>query len=300
MPGIFDRRLARRQFLWTSATSVAALILGRRSRIMGAESAATGAALRFALLSDTHIPADAQNQYRGFYPVKNLEAILPGIIETAPAGVIVCGDAARLSGELADYEALKRLLVPVAEKAPVYVTLGNHDNRDNFFKVFNRIPGDRQTVTGKHVVVLEQSGLRMILLDSLLYVNQVAGLLGKAQREWLARFLTSADGRPTVLFVHHTLGDGDGELLDVDRLLALVQPHRQVKAIFYGHSHVWEVSERQGLHLINLPAVGYNFRDQDPVGWVDARFTAAGVDLTLHALAGNRAEDDETRSLIWS
>ena len=63
----------------------------------------------------------------------------------------------------------------------------------------------------------------------------------------------------------------------------IVRPHRQVKAIFYGHSHVWELDHRQHLQLINLPAIGYNFRDQDPVGWVDARFHRQGVDLTLHA-----------------
>jgi 3',5'-cyclic-AMP phosphodiesterase len=48
-----------------------------------------------------------------------------------------------------------------------------------------------------------------------------------------------------------------------------------------------------------LPAVGYNFRDQDPVGWVEADFTTAGVDLTLHASAGNRSEDGKRQFLEW-
>ena len=65
--------------------------------------------------------------------------------------------------------------------------------------------------------------------------------LGKAQRQWLADFLAGSDDRPTVLFVHHTLGDGDGDLLDINRLYRLVRPHRKVKAIFYGHSHEYAI-----------------------------------------------------------
>jgi hypothetical protein len=106
--------------------------------------------------------------------------------------------------------------------------------------------------------------------------------------------------RPTVLVVHHTLGDGDGDLLDVDRLFGLLRPYRHVKAIFYGHSHVWDRQERDGIQLINLPAVGYNFRDQDPVGWVQAWFHPSGVRLKLRAFAGNRERDGELVEVAWS
>ena len=76
--------------------------------------------------------------------------------------------------------------------------------------------------------------------------------------------------------MHHTLGEGDGDLLDTDRFFQILKPHRQVKAIFYGHSHVYEYGFREGKHLINLPAVGYNFSDAQPVGWLDARFHRRG------------------------
>src|SRR5437763_14279226 len=91
-----------------------------------------------------------------------------------------------------------------------------------------------------------------------------------------------SDRRQTVLFVHHTLGDGDGELLDVQRLFELVRPHRKVKAIVYGHSHKYAFSQEAGIHLINLPAVRYNFSDEGPVGWVDAFFTPQRADLQLY------------------
>jgi hypothetical protein len=103
-----------------------------------------------------------------------------------------------------------------------------------------------------------------------------------------------------VIFVHHSLEDNDGDLADVDRLFEIIKPHRQVKAIFYGHSHVWALTERQRVQLINLPAVGYNFRDKDPVGWVDARFHSNGVQLTMHAFAGNTATDGKTFDVKWA
>ena len=127
----------------------------------------------------------------------------------------------------------------------------------------------------------------------------MAGLLGRAQRDWLARYLPTISDRPTVLFLHHTLGEDDGDLLDAAKLFDIVRDQRHVKAIFYGHSHLWRLGRRDQLQLINLPALGYNFRDQDLLGWVEARFCPDGVALTLHAIAGNRADDGREHDVKW-
>jgi Icc protein len=217
-----------------------------------------------------------------------------------PLGVLICGVAARLEGLPIDYQELRGLLQPLADQTPVFIGLGNHDDRANFHKAFPNSAGTKATIGGKHVLVIESEPVRVILLDSLLYVNKVAGLLGKNQRAWLAEYLAANQDKPTVLFVHHTLTDNDGDLLDADRLFEIVEPRRQVKAIFFGHSHVWSLSQRKHIQLINLPAVGYNFRDQDPVGWVEARFHGRGVDLTMRAFAGNRADDGKVTRLLWA
>ncbi len=299
MPGIFYQPVRRREFLGHSARALALLALFKRAEVLGQPAAEADKPLRLALLSDTHVPADSKNQYRKFLPWENLKTIVPQVIESRPESIILNGDAARLTGEVADYEAVKQLLAPLAERAPVYIGLGNHDDRDNFFKVFDPPAHDRQKVAGKHVLAIQRPLMRLILLDSLLYVNKAAGLLGAAQREWLARYLEEPDARPTLIFVHHTLGDGDGDLLDVERLFQLTRSRKTVKAILYGHSHKYSFGQEAGIHLINLPAVGYNFSDDEPVGWVDAVFTAEGADLKLHAFAGNRAADGRTKSLTW-
>ena len=206
---------------------------------------------------------------------------------------------ARLEGRVEDYQELKALLAPVAAVSPVYVALGNHDDRASFRKVFADTPGEHAPVDGRHVTVIEHEAVRVVVLDSLLYVNEVAGLLGKAQRAWLESWLPTVADRPAVLFVHHPPTEEDGDLLDGDRLLALAEANRHVKAIFHGHAHVWALGRRDRLHVVGLPALGYNFSDAQPVGWVEARFRPDGVSLTLRTVAGNRADDGQTSFLEW-
>jgi 3',5'-cyclic-AMP phosphodiesterase len=253
----------------------------------------------WALLSDTHIPADPAFGHRGFRPTDNLAAVVSQVVAAAPEAALICGDASRLDGQSADYDVLKKLMAPVTEKMPLAIALGNHDHRKNFLAAFGPAPQGSQTVQNKHVLVLEGTAVRVIVLDSLITPNFTPGLLGRVQREWLTRFLAASDERPTLLFLHHTLGDNDGELLDAPRLFDILRPHRKVKAVFYGHSHVYRYDMWERVHLINLPAIGYNFRDTDPVGWVEAKFTAEGGRFTLHAVGGNRERHGETVELNW-
>jgi len=298
MAEIFYKSMNRRTFIKTGLTAFGALatiVTGCSPGLRKSEQKPA----RWALLADTHIPEDVNNNYRGFYPYQNLQKVVPDIISASPDGVVIAGDLARLTGQLGDYANLKELLIPIAEKRPVFMALGNHDNRENFVKVFNEVPGEKQPVEGKHIVVVNKPPTRLIILDSLFYVNKVPGLLGKAQRQWLEDYLKECDDTPTILCFHHTLEDGDGDLLDVPRLFSTIKLIRKVKAIVYGHSHEYKFSEFEGIHLINLPAVGYNFSDAEPVGWVQANLTAKGGDFTLHAIAGNKDKDGSVKKLAW-
>jgi 3',5'-cyclic-AMP phosphodiesterase len=299
MPGLYHRPIRRREFLKTSLVTGAAVVAHGFSASSIAASSQNE--IHLALLSDTHVgPGELAKDPRGFDPCEQLRRVVPDIVMGSPDGVILNGDAASREGLIADYQELKTLLEPVSRVAPVYIGLGNHDHRGNFSAVFTSAPGVDAHVPDHHVVIIEESSLQFIVLDSLLYVNKAAGLLGKQQRAWLTDYLTTNSEKTTILFVHHTLGDGDGELLDANRLFEIIRPHRQVKAIFYGHSHAWRISEEQGVKLINLPALGYNFSETQPVGWVDARFRRDGVDLILHAIAGNRAQDGQVSKILWT
>jgi Icc protein len=298
MVEVFDKSMDRRAFIKVGLATAGFLVSGCANYRFGLRKGPRRVT-RWAFLADTHISEDVNNNYRGFYPYKNLQKVIPQIMSDFPDGVCIAGDLARLEGKSGDYVNLKKLLSPVAEKTPVFMALGNHDNRSNFLQAFGEGPGDKQPVSGKHVIIVDQPPIRLIILDSLLYVNKPQGLLGKAQRQWLEDYLKKCDNTPTVLCFHHTLGDRDGDLLDVPRLFNLIKPVRKVKAILYGHSHEYGFSEFKGIHLINIPAVGYNFSDAEPLGWVEAQLTAKYGNFTLHAIDGNKERDGSVKKLTW-
>ena len=300
MAAVFHTSINRRDFVKGGLAALGAVAtLGGCASLGGPQSRKEPATARWALLSDTHIPEDVSDKYRGFNPYQNLERIVPQLVANAPDAAAITGDLARLEGKPGDYANLKKLLTPLAEKTPVFMALGNHDDRGNFEKLFDRLPGERQSVPGKCVIVAETPPVRLIMLDSLFYVNKAPGLLGREQRRWLAEYLKAGDNTPTILCFHHTLGENDSDLLDLPRLYDIVKPIRKVKAIVYGHSHQYRFAEYKGIALINLPATGYNFNDAEPVGWVEARLRAKGGDFILHATAGNTEQNGTEKHLTW-
>lgn len=290
MPLIVDRRSFLRQ-----TTGAFALAAGL-SKTRAAESSG----LRIALLSDTHISADRNDKYRGFSPFENLSGVADKVGKDRFDLAVVNGDLARLSGEPVDYAQFTSLVRPITERIPTVMTLGNHDNRGNARNALTNLSGKTQVVDQKLVSTLETGPVSFVLLDSLLATNIAPGQVGKLQREWLTTYLDANAAKRLIVFVHHNPDpDSDNALVDAERLLAILRPRRAVKALIFGHTHVYKAERQDGLHLLNLPAVGYNFADGNPVGWVDATFTDRGGTLKLNAIAGERRDDGKAMELAW-
>ena len=286
MPISIDRRGFLKASL--SALAVSRLVRG------------TEASVHVALLSDTHIAADEKDLFRGFSPLANLRKVAAMVTQAKPDLLVVNGDLARQSGQMQDYAAFSSYVNPLADSMPLVVTMGNHDDRDNARKSLAKLSGDKQAVVQKFVSIVDGGPCVFVMLDSLMITNIGAGLLGKAQRDWLASYLSGPANKPLVIFVHHNPNsDWDYGLMDADRLLAVLQPNKNVKALIFGHTHEYSTSKVNGLHLVNLPAVGYNFSDGWPVGWVDAVFDKSGLGLTLHAIAGEMKDDGKSSRLDW-
>ena len=80
----------------------------------------------------------------------------------------------------------------------------------------------------------------MVLLDSLIETRTTPGLLGDAQRAWLADALDANPDKPALILIHHQPGSiGPNKkasgLADAPQLFAILRPRRQVKAYFFGH-----------------------------------------------------------------
>lgn len=291
-----------RRRLLQSGLALAAWTAGLRSSALGAVKPARAPrpaggpdSTRWALLSDTHIAPDPEDRWGGFCPYRNLQEVIAQVAGARPDGVVITGDLARLNGGAAAYRNLKALLTPLV-KRPVYLGLGNHDDRSDFLQVFGSSGAANPRVADKHVVVAEAGPVRLMILDTLGDVNAASGRLGEPQCLWLQTALRTCDDKPTLLLLHHP---PRSDLLDMQRLLDIIGPQRKVKAIICGHLHKYEFDQVAGIYLIHLPATAFPIFGQPPLGWVEANLTRDGGRFTLHALAGNRQEDGRTERLFW-
>ncbi len=302
---------SRRAFLLTSAVGGITVLT---QRVFGAGAAGPAAASHWALMSDTHIDADAATEARGAVMAANLERVREEILghsDRFEAGFLN-GDCAYLSGLPGDYATLGGLLKPFSEAGlPLHFNMGNHDDRGPFCEAFAAQRPESPPVEGKHVTVLETPLVNWFLVDSLQRVNNVTGEIGEAQREWLARALDERPDKPAIVMGHHNLQETPGEkngkpyVTGIEDTLAfrdLLVARRQVKAYVFGHTHNWSLSQPEhmaGLHLINLPPVAYVFDAARPNGWTHATVREEGLTLTLRALDKSHPEHGVVKELAW-
>ena len=254
--------------------------------------------LTWALISDTHIGATLDAADRGSNMANNLRAVVRDVMDVGPDHVLFNGDVARKSGQTADYATFSKLISPLRNAGlPVHLALGNHDDRHRFCNALH-VAGDT-TCPEKSVSAMEVGGLRWLLLDSLASGNGIQGSLGPTQLEWLARQLDARPAAATVVCVHHNPDVPLIGLTDAREFLKIVQPRRQVKLVMFGHTHEFRLWQMDGLHFLNLPAVGYRFKPNISLGWVMAKTTMDGAELTIRTIDNRQRMDRSVRELAW-
>lgn len=291
----------RREFL-RRATLVGAALFATR-HLPAAEA---GAPSRWALLSDTHIGPKPESIAREVNMADHLRAVVKEVtaLKTAPAAVFINGDCALKAGLVDEYATFTPLLKPLTEaRLPVHMTLGNHDDRANFWKALNVADAAARPVQSKHISVIKSAHANWFLLDSHDVVDKPPGKLEQAQRDWLAKALDEHKDKPALVMVHHNVHldptKPNSALLDTNELFEVLLPRKQVKALFYGHSHKWELKEKDGLHLVNLPAVAYAFAKDQPTGWVDCQLKSGGAMLELRAHNDQHPAHGKKSELKW-
>lgn len=242
---------------------------------------------RWAWASDTHICGDAGASQRGFEPVRQLERAVAEIRRFQPSGVLVNGDLAWSAGHGDDYERFLDIMRPLAERAPLMLAVGNHDNRGNLLACL----ADRCDPAPQWLAaVVEQPPFRLIALDSSIDSQTVAGEIGSAQLAWLEDELGAQPSAPTIICLHHP-GESTSEgCSDFSALVRLVQRRRCVQAVVTAHDHEYSVGKVGGAHHIRLPAVGFPFDEHTPTGWVATVLGRAGIELQLQGSPSKTAE----------
>jgi 3',5'-cyclic AMP phosphodiesterase CpdA len=254
-----------------------------------------------SLLSDVHVSGSGSGSM-----AQRLTLAVRQVVSLAsrPDKVLVAGDCAHLHGKARDYREYVRLLEPLlAAQLPLHMTLGNHDDRENFW---DALPAGQtkasDTGIERQAAVVPGRLANWFLLDSLNKTNRGAGELGRDQLGWLEAALDERTDKPALVMLHHNPDriDNKGSLNDSDALFDIVRPRRHVKAMFFGHTHIWNVSQdRSGIHMVNLPATGYTLWLRSFIGWVDCRVHERGARLFVHALKPGAAEDGQVVRLAW-
>jgi len=295
-------QLSRREFLKRAALAAAAAAIAPQSHagLFGkARDRDT-----FAFFSDTHIAGDAGKTYLNVNMADHLTACVRELAAgpVKPAAVIIAGDLAFGSGFPADYATFGKLIHPVRALAPLHLSLGNHDERENFWHAFPHDAARLKSVPQKQTAFFSSERANWFLLDSLALTAKTPGLVGAAQLDWLARELDARPGKPAIVLVHHnpqfpipTTG-----LLDSAALLNLLEPRRQVKALIFGHTHDWHIETHEsGVHLVNLPPTAYPFKPGPPSGWVRTTLTRDGMEIELRSLDPNHPDHARVKLLPW-
>ena len=242
--------ISRRRFLAGSVAAGAAFLAGGWRAARGAEISADPH--RFALLSDTHIPGDkAYTHSTGAKPWPNIQQVAREVRALSPAlaGVFINGDCACLHGLPQDYVSVIEALTPFrAGGLPIHIALGNHDDRQNFWKA---LPAEaaRDNDIERQLSVVETARANWFLLDSLDETNKTPGILGQSQLAWLTRQLDARKEKPALVMLHHDPAKKEPTegLIDTRALLEVLLPRKQVKAYIFGHTHLWRHEQLDGL-----------------------------------------------------
>jgi 3',5'-cyclic-AMP phosphodiesterase len=258
----------------------------------------------WALLSDPHIAADMTATSRKVNMADSLKITVRDVLSLPnhPGGVLVAGDCAFASGQAGDYGTFRDLVEPLRqEDLAIHLALGNHDSRETFWQILREEGTAKHPVPDRQTALLRTKVVNWFILDSLETTNSTPGFLGKPQLDWLAEALDANRSKPALVVVHHNPGiTGNMGLKDTMPLFEIIRPRRQVKAYIYGHTHTWRVEQEQsGMHLINLPAVGYSFQDGEPTGWVHAMLEPGGMNLTLRCIDPKHKAHGQTFALKW-
>lgn len=292
--------LSRRRFLGGSLAAAAALSLPR-----GAWAAEAADPNRWALLADTHVWQFRDGEYRDIKPTQGFIEAVRQITALRPraSGAIFTGDCVFLKGEPDDYGRLAAEAKPLREAGlSVHFALGNHDHREHFWTAFPEAKPSALAVPDKHTGIIETPRANWLLLDSLVKTNVTPGELGNDQLIWLARALDQRPDKPAIVLAHHNPDVANGKLSglrDTKALFEVLVPRKQVKAYVFGHTHHWDVSQRDGLHAINLPPTAWVFDPAQPRGWVDVQLAADGATFQLLALDGKHPKHGEKAALKW-
>jgi Icc protein len=182
---------------------------------------------------------------------------------------------------------------------PVYALPGNHDcvPGGGDWRVFEELWGLRHglghtvDLPAARLVLVHSQGHSPARIAAAAPSDPVYGWVGDAELARLDAALAGAGDRPVILFLHQLLIPWSSGVNWLDyygtanggRVLEIMDRHANVRAVFQGHAHLYDVQERavggRPCRFVVAPAV-----IDYPVGWLDLHLDEDCLQVTLRQL----------------
>jgi len=233
--------------------------------------------VRLLLISDSHLFSSPEGTLRGVQTLASLQRVLAhAAADLREADAVLCnGDI--VNDEPGGYAHFARLLGSVGR--PVYCVPGNHDDPVRLRAALARAPFQ----VGGHV---DLGPWRIVLVDSCV-PGRAGGRISTAQLEALQRSLEGCERHVMVCLHHQPVGMASRWLDAVGvensaEFLGLLDAHRQVRVICWGHVHQCLDTRRRDVRLLATPSTCVQFLPLSGEFALDQR-PPAYRRLTLHA-----------------
>lgn len=239
-------------------------------------------------ISDPHLVPEGRLAYGRIDTPAMLERCVRKILALprAPDAVVVTGDLTDHALP-EEYGLLRELLG--ALPMPVYLAVGNHDDRQVLQRAFpeqRHLQGDDGFVQ----YVVDEFEVRLVVLDTLI-PRAPGGELCARRLDWLDRALASAH-RPTVIAQHHppfATGLTFMDQMTLERPWeegAVVARYGHVERVISGHYHRTIQARFAGTVASVCPSVAHQLL-LDLVPGADIQFTFEPSAFQLHLWNGN-------------
>lgn len=219
-------------------------------------------------ISDPHIAVPGSAADKRYKGAKGLEAAINQIrtLPRQPDAVVLTGDLV-CEGSIEEYARLSTLLANL--DLPVYLGVGNHDNRDSLRSIFAAthpyLQKDGPVRYRKHI-----GSVDIVMLDTL-QPGKSTGRVDEDSLAWLHACLNDRETAPLLLFLHHPpfisgLSTMDEMRLENnDALAAILQDaRRRPLALCCGHLHRPSMATLAGIPVCAAPSSAFHLS-----GWLE-------------------------------
>jgi len=216
--------------------------------------------------TDPHLYGSASGRLRGVETDSSLHAVLDDAFARVPdySAVLVTGDL--VQDDSAGYLRFRSFFGHLTK--PVLCIPGNHDEPEAMRR---ELQGPPFSICGTH----EVGEWQFIMLDSY-HSGHVAGRLAEQELERLDAALRSSPKHAMVCLHHQPIAMGSRwldtvGLADPEALWRVIDAHRHVRAVVWGHVHQAYEGERRGVRLFATPSTGAQFLPMSERYAVDSR-----------------------------